>query len=259
MVRWFARFPATAESRVDTYLLDPQLPRLSVKVRGGGALDVKAYRGSPGVLEVAGRARGRLEYWYKWSFPLQPRWEPPTPVTRRVGGRGCARGGGSAGSPWPADKIAAARRAAGRGAGVRGGTHRDPHGRPGLVDPGLRGDRPRRPAPQRTPGHRSRSCSPRPCQAAWNPARRTQGPTHSGWTGRRERTLTPGRSANQRIRPALWCGSGRHDLWPGSWPRCCVVDVIGVTHFNVRRRWLQNRACLVNGNRVGGGQGGPVR
>jgi len=72
VVRWFARFPATAESRVDTYLLDPQLPRLSVKVRGGGALDVKAYRGSPGVLEVAGRARGRLEYWYKWSFPFSP-------------------------------------------------------------------------------------------------------------------------------------------------------------------------------------------
>jgi hypothetical protein len=30
---WFARFPATAESRVDAYLLDPQLSGLSVKVR----------------------------------------------------------------------------------------------------------------------------------------------------------------------------------------------------------------------------------
>ena len=36
------------ESREDTYLLDPHLPGLSVKVRGGGALEVKAYRGEPG-------------------------------------------------------------------------------------------------------------------------------------------------------------------------------------------------------------------
>ena len=69
---WFGRFPAAADSREDTYLLDPQLRRLSVKVRGGGALEVKAYRGSPGLLEVAGRARGRLESWQKWSFPFSP-------------------------------------------------------------------------------------------------------------------------------------------------------------------------------------------
>jgi hypothetical protein len=69
---WFGRFPARTESREDTYLLDPQLPGLSVKVRGGGALDVKVYRGSPGILEVAGRACGRLEYWQKWSFPFSP-------------------------------------------------------------------------------------------------------------------------------------------------------------------------------------------
>ena len=69
---WFGRFPARTESREDTYLLDPRLPGLSVKVRGGGALEVKAYRGSPGILEVAGRARGRLESWQKWSFPFTP-------------------------------------------------------------------------------------------------------------------------------------------------------------------------------------------
>jgi hypothetical protein len=69
---WFGRFPAGTESREDTYLLDPQLPGLSVKVRAGGALEVKAYRGSPGILEVAGRARGRLESWQKWSFPFSP-------------------------------------------------------------------------------------------------------------------------------------------------------------------------------------------
>jgi hypothetical protein len=27
------------------------------------------YQGSPGVLTVAGRARGRMESWQKWSFP----------------------------------------------------------------------------------------------------------------------------------------------------------------------------------------------
>jgi len=69
---WFARFPARMESREDTYLLDPQLRGLSVKVRGDRALEVKVYRGSPGILEVPGRARGRMESWQKWSFPFSP-------------------------------------------------------------------------------------------------------------------------------------------------------------------------------------------
>ena len=43
---WFGRLPAGTESREDIYLLDPQLRGLSVKVRGGGALEVKAYRRS---------------------------------------------------------------------------------------------------------------------------------------------------------------------------------------------------------------------
>jgi hypothetical protein len=72
MAGWFGRFPAEVEAREDTYLVDPQLPGLSVKVRGGGALEVKAYRGSPGILEVADRARGRMESWHKWSFPVSP-------------------------------------------------------------------------------------------------------------------------------------------------------------------------------------------
>ncbi len=67
---WFGRFPAVVESREDTYLLDPQLRGLSVKIRGSGTLEVKVYRGSPGILEVAGRARGRMESWQKWSFPF---------------------------------------------------------------------------------------------------------------------------------------------------------------------------------------------
>ena len=69
---WFARFLAGMESREDIYLLDPRLRGLSVKIRGGVALEVKMYRGSPGILEVAGRARGRMEAWQKWSFPISP-------------------------------------------------------------------------------------------------------------------------------------------------------------------------------------------
>ena len=101
---WFGRFPAAMESREDTYLLDPQLRGLSVKVRGGGALEVKVYRGSPGILDVAGRARGRMESWQKWSFPVAR--SARTAGSRPAGGR-YARGGGSAGSHWPAGRIAA--------------------------------------------------------------------------------------------------------------------------------------------------------
>ena len=43
-----------------------------MKVRGGGALEVKVYHGGPGILEVAGRARGRMETWHKWSVPFSP-------------------------------------------------------------------------------------------------------------------------------------------------------------------------------------------
>jgi hypothetical protein len=67
---WFGRFPAGVESREDTYLLNPRLCGLSVKVRAGGALEVKAYRGSPGTLAVRSRACGRMECWQKWSFPV---------------------------------------------------------------------------------------------------------------------------------------------------------------------------------------------
>ena len=72
VARWFARFPAETAALEDAYLLDPHLPGLSVKVREGRALEVKAYRGSPGLLEVAVCARGRLESWQKWSFPHGP-------------------------------------------------------------------------------------------------------------------------------------------------------------------------------------------
>lgn len=69
---WFGQFQGGTELRVDTYLLDPQLPGLSVKVRAGRALEVKMFRGSPGILDLAGRACGRMESWQKWSFPFSP-------------------------------------------------------------------------------------------------------------------------------------------------------------------------------------------
>jgi hypothetical protein len=86
---WFARFLAGTESREDIYLLDPQLRGLSVKIRGGAALEVKVYRGSPGIVEVAGRARGRMEAWQKWSFPISPPRQDSSPPAgwRPVGKR----------------------------------------------------------------------------------------------------------------------------------------------------------------------------
>jgi len=60
------------ESREDAYLLDPGLGGLSVKVRASRTLDVKVFLGSPGILDLPGRARGRMQYWRKWSFPFSP-------------------------------------------------------------------------------------------------------------------------------------------------------------------------------------------
>src|SRR6266550_659401 len=67
---WFRRFPAETESREDAYLIHPVLRGLSVKIRAGRALEVKVSHGCPGILHAAGRARGRLESWRKWSFPF---------------------------------------------------------------------------------------------------------------------------------------------------------------------------------------------
>jgi len=89
---WFARFPVEVSSREDTYLVDPQLGGQSVKLRGGKTLEVKVYRGSPGFLQVAGRACGRLESWDKWYFAGElasgggadlPGWPPVHKLIRR--------------------------------------------------------------------------------------------------------------------------------------------------------------------------------
>jgi hypothetical protein len=72
MAEWFGGFPSEMELREDAYILDPDLEELSVKVRGGQALELKAFRGSPGILDFRGRACGRMQYWRKWSVPFRP-------------------------------------------------------------------------------------------------------------------------------------------------------------------------------------------
>jgi hypothetical protein len=109
---WFGRFPAGTESREDTYLVDPRLHGLSVKVRGGLALEVKVYRGSPGILEVAGCARGRMQAWQKWTFSFSPfrqdsgdlRGWSPVCKRRRISWFSLASGQIAARAPGPGDK-----------------------------------------------------------------------------------------------------------------------------------------------------------
>jgi hypothetical protein len=69
-LEWFGGFPALTESREDDYLINPNLMGLSVKIRGGRALEVKVFRGRRGVLSLAGRVQGFLESWQRWSFPV---------------------------------------------------------------------------------------------------------------------------------------------------------------------------------------------
>jgi hypothetical protein len=84
LAAWFGRFPAEVESRQDSYLLDPRWRGPSVKFHGGCSLEVKMYQGSPGILDVAGRACGRMESWQKWSFP-------PGPLSHDYGDQACWR------------------------------------------------------------------------------------------------------------------------------------------------------------------------
>jgi hypothetical protein len=72
MAEWFDGFPSEMELREDAYILDRDLEGLSVKVRAGQALELKAFHGSPGILDFRGRARGRMQYWRKWSVPFRP-------------------------------------------------------------------------------------------------------------------------------------------------------------------------------------------
>lgn len=70
-------FGEGVEVREDCYLTAPTLPDVSVKMRGGVRLDVKAFRYSPGRLSLPGGTRGRMEMWEKWSFPLADAPRPP--------------------------------------------------------------------------------------------------------------------------------------------------------------------------------------
>lgn len=70
MFGWLGPFADWIEHREDRYLADPSVPELGVKIKGGVELDLKAFRGSPGELAVAGGGRGLLEIWEKWRFPL---------------------------------------------------------------------------------------------------------------------------------------------------------------------------------------------
>lgn len=72
VAEWFDGFPSEMELREDAYILDPDLDGLSVKVRAGQALELKVFHGSPGILDFRGRARGRMQYWRKWSVPFRP-------------------------------------------------------------------------------------------------------------------------------------------------------------------------------------------
>ena len=74
---WVGPFDAWIEQREDRYLVDPAAPELGVKIKGGTELDLKAYRGGLGVLDVPGGGRGRLQRWEKWLFPLSAVALPP--------------------------------------------------------------------------------------------------------------------------------------------------------------------------------------
>jgi len=69
MLAWMGPFDAWIERREDRYLVGPASPDLGVKIKGGIELDLKAFRGDAGVLDLPG-GRGRLERWAKWRFPL---------------------------------------------------------------------------------------------------------------------------------------------------------------------------------------------
>jgi len=70
------------EQREDRYLVDPLFAELGVKIRGALELDLKAFRGSPGELDVPGMGRGRLELWEKWQFSLDVGTLPPPETSR---------------------------------------------------------------------------------------------------------------------------------------------------------------------------------
>jgi hypothetical protein len=69
LIEWFRPFVDELETREDAYLVAEHVQGISVKIRGGARLDIKVTGTDGGLLEVDGHARGRTQYWTKWSFP----------------------------------------------------------------------------------------------------------------------------------------------------------------------------------------------
>ena len=91
MIEWFGPFLGEVEAREDLYLVTPRMHGVSLKIRGGGRLDLKVAARDGDILEVARRARGRVGSWRKWSFPLpsvldmriqSPEWIPVRKIRR---------------------------------------------------------------------------------------------------------------------------------------------------------------------------------
>jgi len=70
VIEWFARVPSARESRQDVYLLAAARAGMSVKVRGGHTLDVKAASADPLPFQAGPSVCGETRTWEKWSFPL---------------------------------------------------------------------------------------------------------------------------------------------------------------------------------------------
>ena len=66
MAHWFGRLPKRVGSRQGTYLLNPRLEGLSVKIPGDTRLEMKLQDGTSEVFDLPGRARGRMSSWQKW-------------------------------------------------------------------------------------------------------------------------------------------------------------------------------------------------
>ena len=184
---WFGRFPAATESREDTYLLDPQLPRdvgEDPRGRGAGGEGVSRQPGDPRGGGPRPRTPGVLAEVVLSRSARAAR----TAATRPAGGRS-ARGGGSAGSQGPAGRSWRAPRGWAASRGARWNSPRSARlartGGPWAS---------RRPAPPICSAAHSRPpprwCSPRPCPVAWNPARMNPGPTRSGCADGRAPTVT---------------------------------------------------------------------
>jgi hypothetical protein len=181
MLEWFARFPAGTETRQDAYLVQPRLRGLSVKLRDGGALDVKSYLGSPRIL---GLPRAAVAAWSPGAsgrFPVACR--AMAAPTRRAGSSS-ASPGAAASSRWPAARIwrRSRRQLPWRGAwwnSPRYGCAVNGGGRWGSKRPGQCACCA---APLSTPPI---WYSPRRCRPGCNSAWATPSPTRTGWASGR--------------------------------------------------------------------------